>query len=114
MSKLWHGTARALGCFIEKEGLNPAGCTIVPPKFRKSCYSEPGYVYFTDKKDLAIIFACGTAEKVGLSNQGQIFEIDTKNVKVEKDPLFPEHSFRHKGHIPPNKIKSIEIIDCKK
>jgi len=111
--KLWHGTSRALGLCIEREGLKSAGCAIVPEELRKSCYSEPGYTYFTDDMDMAKLFACGTAEKVGIGKTGQIFEIVANGVKVEKDPLLPLSSFRHKGDIPPDKIKSVAVIDCK-
>lgn len=112
-TKLWHGTARALGVFIEKQGLKSAGCAIVPEEFRKSCISEPEYIYFYDDKFLARHFACGTTKKVGLGKLGQIFEIDTKEVKVEPDPLLPRGSFRHKGDISPDKVKSVEVFECK-
>lgn len=111
-TKLYHGTARALGVFIEKEGLKPEGCPIVPEEFRKSCYSEPGYIYFTDKLPYAEFFACGVTKQIGLGNQGQIFEIDTNEIPVEKDPLLPRNSFRVKGTISPEKIKTIKIFKC--
>ena len=111
-TKMWHGTAGALGLMIEKEGLNPEGCTIVPKEFRKSCYSQPGYVYFYDDLELAKDFACGMAFKVGIGKKGQVFEIDTKEVEVEPDPLLPAHSWRHKGFISPDKIKSVLLFDC--
>ncbi len=110
---LQHGTARALGIVIEKEGFKPEGCSIVPKEFRKSCISEEGYIYFTDSAAIAEVFACGTAKKVGLGKKGQVFEIDTDDVKVEHDPLLPAHSFRHKGKIPSKKIKNSFIFDCK-
>lgn len=113
-TKLYHGTARALGVFIEKEGLKPEGCAIVPEEKRKSCYSEPDYIYFTDNIEYAKFFACGVAKQVGIGNQGQIFEIDTNEISVEKDPLLPKHSFRVKGEIPIEKIKTTKIFKCSK
>jgi hypothetical protein len=112
--KLYHGTARALGFSIEHDGLDPAGCTDVPPEFRKSCYSEPGYVYFFEDALMARWFGCGAVKKVGLGPFAQTFEINTGEVKVELDPLLPRGSWRHKGRIAPNLLKSFEIFDCKK
>lgn len=122
--KLYHGTARALGIMIEREGLDPRG--VVFPKeissilredrigFGKSPESARGYVYFFDKPEMARYFGCGVASKVGIGNMAQVFEIDTKNVKVEKDPLFPEGSWRFRGKINPEFLKTFEIVDCEK
>jgi len=119
--KLYHGTARALGLGIEIGGLNPEGpFADLPPEFRpadrgKSGFSEEGYVYFFDDINRARHFACGSAFKVGFSMHGEIFEIDTNEVPVEKDPLMPSGSFRFKGKIPREKLKIAEKeVDCEK
>jgi hypothetical protein len=119
--KLYHGTARALGAAIEIEGLNPKGAFAdLPKEFRptnrgKSSYSEEGYVYFFDDINRARHFACGSAFKVGFSMHGEIFEIDSDEVSVEKDPLFPAGSFRVKGAVPREKLKVVEKeVDCEK
>lgn len=91
--------------------MNPAGCEFVPEEFRKSCYSESGYIYFFEDKTQAIHFACGATFKVGLGSMGEVFEIDSRDVPVEKDPLLPSGSWRHKGLIKPYKLKN-EIINC--
>lgn len=109
---MFHGTSRALGLSIERQGLKASGCSAVSEEFRKSCYSEPNYIYFTDDMEMAKLFACGTTKKVGIGNYGQIFEIDTKEVKVETDTLLPRGSFRHKGDVPASKLKSIKIMKC--
>lgn len=110
-NRLFHGTARALGALIEKEGLNPEGMKGMGPA-GKCPYSEKGYVYFTNSMKMARMFACGMANKVHLGNKGQIFE--AKNIKVEIDPLLTATSFRHRGIVPSDKIESIEILDCDK
>ena len=110
--KLFHGTARALGCMIEKQGLKPEGCTIVPERFRKSCYSKRGYIYFFDNPELAKTFGCGVAERVGISNECQVFVVDSKDVKLEPDPLMLGSAWMHKGGISPDKIKTHAIYEC--
>jgi len=112
--KLYHGTARALGIIAENDGLNPTGCESVSEEFRKSRCSEPGYVYFFEDKEDAVTFACGTAFKVGLGMQGEIFEINSEDVSVEKDPLLPYGSWRHEGSVAHDKLKTAETIDCEK
>ena len=109
--RLYHGTARAFGVCIEQDGLSPVGCASAPPEFRKSCYSEPGYVYFYDNPELAEHFACGVAQSVGLGTLGQVFIVENK-LGVETDPLLPKCSWRHKGKIPPELLKTYKIVDC--
>lgn len=117
--KLYHGTARALGALIELEGLDPAGPFKDFP-FKemlthdgKSSYSIPSYVYFYEDEKLAEYFGCGSAEKVGLGNQAQVFEIDTGEVKMVPDPKLPR-SWMHKGKIPAKLLKSVGVVDCEK
>jgi hypothetical protein len=119
--KLYHGTARALGMAIKLEGLNPEGAfasiskELRPEHRGKSPISKPDYVYFFEDKNLAKWFACGSAMKVGFGMDGEIFEIDTDEVPVEIDPDWKTGgSFRHKGLIKPEKLKSVEIVDCDK
>lgn len=114
MSRLYHGTARALGLVIEREGLSPAGCDAVGEPYRKSCYSAPGYVYFTDSLESAELFACGTAKKVGIGFMGQIFAVDFEEGEVESDPLLPSGSWRFRGSIPPERLESVRIVDCRR
>lgn len=116
--KLYHGTARALGMLIEKEGIDPEGpFKDMPFRSRlahdgKSSYSIPSYVYFFEDKKMAAWFGCESAKKVGLlPDKAQVFEIDSGQVKVEPDPKLPR-SWMHKGTILPDKFVSKDIIDC--
>jgi hypothetical protein len=111
MVKLYHGTARHFGVMIEKKGLSPLGCELLPSELRKSCVSEAGYVYFTDNLKIARVFACGTSERT-VGHTGQVLEVDFKKSEIEKDPLLPD-SWRYKGMIPPERLKNVEIFDCK-
>jgi len=109
--KLYHGTAQALGTIIEREGFDPGGPRFVSPEYRKSKASEPSFVYFFEDIKLARIFGCGVAEKT-VGDKAQIFAIETDDVYVEEDPLFPKGSWRHRGKISDDKLETVEIIEC--
>lgn len=109
--KLYHGTSRALGIIVEKEGLFPRGPEFVRPEYRKVPSSEPGYVYFFDNLVLAEAFACAITEKT-LGFQGEIFEVGESDVKIEPNFQLP-HSWKHKGTVPPSKLRVTKIFDCK-
>lgn len=111
MVKFFHGTSRALGLIVEREGLKPEGAMFVPEDFRKSPQSEEGYTYFFEDVDTAKFFGCGTTKKVGIGKECQVFEIDTEKVPVERDPLLHD-SFRHRGKIAPEHLKSTGVFEC--
>lgn len=111
-TRLYHGTARAFGFDVEKQGLKPTGFA-QSDELMKSKFSEKGYIYFFDEPTPAKLFACGTSQKIGLGSKGEVFVVDFDAVKAEPDPLLPHGSWRVKGNVPADKLTSI-VVDCKK
>lgn len=111
-TRLYHGTARAFGFGAEKQGLKMTGFA-QSDELMKSSFSEKGYVYFFDDLTAAKLFACGTAQKIGLGSMGEVFVVNYDDVKAERDPLLPHGSWRVKGNIPADKLTPV-IVDCKK
>jgi hypothetical protein len=122
--KVYHGTAKALGYRVEKEGLNPEGN--IPKEFLKvfskeelqtfsgkSPQSEKGYVYFFSDLERARNFGCGSSWKTGFPKAvAETFAINTSAVKVENDPLLLD-SWRHRGIIPADKLEIVDkAFDC--
>lgn len=111
---LYHGTAKALGLSVMKEGLRPA--SELPPHFKSSHFTDrqKGHVFFFEKFDPAAFFGCSKARIVGMGPLASVFKTDSDKVKVTRDveqkgPI----AWKHKGTVPPELLEEIEI-DCSK
>ena len=111
---LYHGTAKALGLSVMKEGLRPA--SELPEHFKSSHFTDrqPGHVFFFQEFDPAAFFGCSKARQVGMGPYASVFKTDSDKVSVVRDveqkgPI----AWKHKGVVTPEALEEIEI-DCSK